>query len=110
MKDTVCTLCGQYGHRASQCPHNRPDTPRIARAHLPADSAFGSAYQSQLAPLYGKPDKRGQHMAGNGKSVTIVDTSKYAPKKPKRGAQILLPGSRDQQYGVPEMMRNRGVK
>lgn len=31
--DTVCTLCGQYGHRASHCPHNQDDA-QIARAHL----------------------------------------------------------------------------
>ena len=109
MRDTVCTLCGQYGHRASQCPHNRPDAP-IARAHFAADSAFGDAYQSQLAPLYGSPDKRGQHMAGNSKPVSIKDTSKFAPKHPKRGAQILLPGSRDQQHGVPTFINRRPSK
>lgn len=89
MKDTVCTLCGQYGHRASQCPHNRDETTRIARAHLPDDSAFGSAYVSQLAPLYGKQDKRGQHAKANhGPALTITDTSKYAPKHPKAGKPV----------------------
>lgn len=71
--DTVCTLCGQYGHRASQCPHNR-DATHIARAHLPADSAFGSAYQSELAPMFGKQDKRGQHAKKNhGPALTVKE-------------------------------------
>ncbi len=88
MKDTVCTLCGQYGHRASQCPHNREDTPRIARAHLPADSAFGSAYQPKLAPMFGKPDKRGQHAKKNhGPALTVVqDNGKAAHEHRRRRA------------------------
>lgn len=72
----------------------------IARVPWP----FGDSYVSQLAPHYGKQDGRGQHMVGNGKPITVVDTSKYAPKRPKRGSQILLPGSRDQQHGVPTLM------
>ena len=93
MKDTVCTLCGQYGHRASQCPHNRVDDSDsmdapIARAHLPDDSAFGSAYVSQLAPLYGKQDKRGQHAKKNhGPALTVVqDNGKSAHEHRRRRA------------------------
>lgn len=81
--DTVCTLCGQYGHRASHCPHNQDDA-RIAPARI---WPFGDGYQSQLSG-FGKQDLRGQHNVGNGRAMTVVDNSKFAPKHPKAGKPV----------------------
>lgn len=97
--DTVCLICGSPGHTSSSCQSEAAKALREKPVHTSRARIwpFGPGYISQLAPHYGKPDQRGQHMAGNGKPVTVVqngkaahqhrarDTSKFAPKHPKAG-------------------------
>lgn len=86
--DTVCTLCGREGHRASHCPHN--SDAQIARAPWP----FGEGYVSQLEMGGIKSDPRGAHTreGKHGPAMSVRDSAKFAPKRPKAGKPI--PGHR----------------
>lgn len=99
MSDTVCLICGSTSHTSSSCPSDAAGELRKGRhtsraqAHLQPAWPFGEGWVGELAQHYGKPEQRGQHNVGAPKCVA-PSTDKFAPKRPKAGKSITLPGSK----------------